>query len=257
MAFRFAWEGTDEDWGVGAESLLMPSNFEGGDLASSIDSDEWDEARCVPYLDGEQAFVTIAAARVLLGELFGGGHLSIYSTYYAGEYGLLLAKPGYDLAADLDGRGEPEAPEFIYIAAESPFQWEFLLSLGAPVLPSPDEPIHVEVGADGEATWRLVIDRPAQEFRAWRLENFTEVETIWTRATWSGLSPSQQVNVIRNVQEDGRDPAMLVAALIPLHPGTSLEAHEALGDSDLHATLAEFTDLEGVVAFWRSDAEEN
>lgn len=253
---RFAWEGTDEDWGVGAESLLMPSDSQGGDSTSSILSDDWDEARCVPYLDGEDALVTIAAARVLLGELFRGGNVSIYSTYYAGEYGLLIAEPGYDLAAEL-GRGEPEESEFIYIAAESPFQWEFLLALGAPNLPSTDEGIHVEVWADGEATWRLVIDRPAQEFRAWRLEAITEFETIWKRATWSGLSPSQQVNVIRNVDEDGRDPAMLVAALIPLHPGTSPEALEALGESDLNATLAEFADMDSVVALWRRDAVEN
>lgn len=139
--------GTDEDWGVGAEYLLVPSRADSTVDARDEDEAAWEEARCVPHLEDEEPFATIAAARVLLGELFAGGEVAIYSSHYAGEYGLLITIPDLDMAAGLrDGRSSPDK-ELIYLCGESAGQWEFLFAFGSPVLPSSqDGQLHVETG---------------------------------------------------------------------------------------------------------------
>ena len=251
VAVILPFEGTDEDWGVGAEYLLVPSRADTTVDARDEDEAAWEEARCVPHLEDEEPFATIAAARVLLGELFAGGEVAIYSSHYAGECGLLITIPDLDMAAGLrDGRSSP-AKELIYLCGESADQWEFLFAFGSPVLPSSqDGQLHVETGPDGEARWSLVIDAPDREFSLWHLDEVTEYDTVWRQATWSGLSPSQQVSVVMNVSEDGRHPALLVSALARLHPGTSPEALAALELSGLSGELEAVTDPRGVGGPW-------
>jgi hypothetical protein len=256
-AIHLGWEGTDEDWGVGGEHLLVPSRAESSVDSRDDDAAAWEDARCVPLLEDEEPFATIAAARVLLGELFVRGDVAIYSSYFAGEYGLLITTPDLDMTAAMrDGRTSPEK-ELVYLCGESTFQWEFLLAFGSPALPSSQNgSVHVESWEDGEATWSHVIDEPDREFNLWRLEEVTESDSVWRRATWSGLSPSEQVAVVMNVSEDGRHPAHLVAALARLHPGTSSEALAALELSGLSGELEVFTDPRGVVGYWLHTHEE-
>jgi hypothetical protein len=256
-AIHLGWEGTDEDWGVGAEYLLLPSRVETSVDSRDVDAAAWEEARCVPLLEGEDPFATVAAARVLLGELFARREVAIYSSYFAGEYGLLITTPDLDMTAALrDGRPSLEK-ELVYLCGESASQWEFLLAFGSPVLPSSENgSVHVESWEDGEATWSHVLDVPDREFTLWHLDAVTESDSVWRRATWSGLSPSEQVAVVMNVSEDGRHPAHLVAALARLHPGTSPEALAALELSGLSGELETFTDPLGVVGYWlRTDEE--
>jgi len=256
-AIHLGWEGTDEDWGVGAEYLLVPSRAESSVNSRDDDAAAWEDARCVPLLEDEEPFATIAAARVLLGELFAGREVAIYSSYFAGEYGLLITSPDLDMTAAVrDGRSSPEK-ELVYLCGESTSQWEFLLAFGSPVLPSSENgSVHVESWEDGEATWSHVIDHPDREFSLWHLDEVTESDSVWRRATWSGLSPTEQVAVVMNVSEDGRHPAQLVAALAQLHPGTSPEALAALELSGLRGELNAFTDPLGVVGYWLHAQEE-
>ena len=250
-AICLSWDGTDEDWGVGAEYLLVPSRAESVVDARDDDAAAWEEARCVPLLEDEEPFATIAAARVLLGELFTGGKVAIYSSHFAGEYGLLITTADLDMAAAMrDGRSSPEK-ELVYLCGESTFQWEFLLALGSPVLPSSENgSVHVESWEDGEATWSRVIDEPNREFSLWHLDEVTESDSVWKQATWSGLSASEQVAVVMNVGEDGRHPTQLVAALARLHPGTSPEAMAALELSGLYEELEAYADPRGVIGYW-------
>lgn len=258
MLIRFLWEGTDEDWGVGAETLLVPSSALLDSETRERNTEEWESARCVPFLEGEDALVTVAAARVLLGELFTMGVVSIFSTSFRGEYGLLITNPDFDVAAAYSKKDWMERNELIYLGAESPFQWEFLLTLGGPVLPDADADIvHVEVGEDAEATWQLVLHERDKEVTVWKLDSFTESPSVWQTATWSGLSPQEQVNVTTNLTGDEREPALFVAALVLLHPASSSEAIEALSLSGVTARLEDFQDGQSVILRWIKDEDDD